>query len=165
MSQQTPPTPSKKPEAERPDTQSTASSSVVRQDSVRQDSDRGTTTIDDSVIAKIAGMAAREVNGIAGLGGSVSGALADMVGRIRGDEHATGGVGVEVGMRQAAVDLVIKVQYPATVHEVAASVRENVIDRIEGMTGLEVVEVNIVVTDLSFGDDDEDAEDADRRVE
>jgi uncharacterized alkaline shock family protein YloU len=160
MTQQTPPTRSGKPEAERPNTQPTTSSAVVQ-----KASDRGTTTIDDAVIAKIAGMAAREVNGVAGLGGAVSGALADMVGRIRGDEHATSGVGVEVGTRQAAVDLVIKVQYPATVHEVAASVRENVIDRIEGMTGLEVVEVNIVVTDLSFGPDDEDAEDADRRVE
>jgi uncharacterized alkaline shock family protein YloU len=165
MTQQTPPTRSGKPEAERPDTEPTKSSSVVRTDQDRQGSDRGTTTIDDAVIAKIAGMAAREVNGMAGLGGAVSGALADMVGRIRGDEHATSGVGVEVGTRQAAVDLVIKVQYPAAVHEVAASVRENVIDRIEGMTGLEVVEVNIVVTDLSFGQDDEDAEDADRRVE
>ena len=165
MTQQTPPTQPGKPKAERPGTEPTPSSSVVLTDADRQGSERGTTTIDDSVIAKIAGMAAREVNGMAGLGGAVSGALADMVGRIRGDEHATGGVGVEVGMRQAAVDLVIKVQYPATVHEVAASVRENVIDRIEGMTGLEVVEVNIVVTDLSFGQDDEDDEDADRRVE
>ena len=116
----------------------------------KRSSDRGTTTIDDSVVAKIAGIATREVSGVASMGGSISGAVAEVVGRIRGEEHATSGVGVEVGTRQAAVDLVITVQYPATITEVASSVRDNVIDRIEKLTGLEVVEVNIAVTDLAF---------------
>ena len=72
-------------------------------------------------------------------------------------------MGVEVGTRQAAVDLVITVQYPATITEVAASVRDNVIDQIEKLTGLEVVEVNIAVTDLAFPGGEE--EDDERRVE
>lgn len=116
----------------------------------KQSDDRGTTTIDDSVVAKIAGIATREVNGVDSMGGQLSSAVAEVVGRIRGDEHATSGVGVEVGTRQAAVDLSITVQYPAIITEVASSVRENVIDRIEKLTGLEVVEVNIAVTDLAF---------------
>ena len=116
----------------------------------KRSNDRGTTTIDDSVVAKIAGIATREVSGVASMGGSISGAVAEVVGRIRGEEHATSGVGVEVGTRQAAVDLVITVQYPATITEVASSVRDNVIDRIEKLTGLEVVEVNIAVTGLAF---------------
>lgn len=116
----------------------------------KRSDDRGTTTIDDSVVAKIASLATREVSGVASMGGSVSGAVAEVVGRIRGSEHATSGVGVEVGTRQAAVDLTITVQYPATITEVASSVRDNVIDRIEKLTGLEVVEVNIAVTDLAF---------------
>jgi uncharacterized alkaline shock family protein YloU len=116
----------------------------------KRSDDRGTTTIDDGVVAKIAGIATREVSGVASMGGTLSGAVADVVGRIRGEEHATSGVGVEVGTRQAAVDLSIKVQYPATITEVASSVRDNVIDRIEKLTGLEVVEVNIAVTDLEF---------------
>jgi uncharacterized alkaline shock family protein YloU len=115
-------------------------------------SEHGTTTIADTVVSKIAALAAREVDGVAELGGAVSGALSGMVGRITGggDAPRTAGVGVEVGQTQAAVDLTMKVLYPASIHEVADSVRQNVIDRIEGMTGLDVVEVNIAVVDLVF---------------
>lgn len=116
----------------------------------KRSDDRGTTTIADGVVAKIAGIATREVSGVDSMGGTLSGAIAEVVGRIRGDEHATSGVGVEVGTRQAAVDLSITVQYPAIITEVASSVRDNVIDRIEKLTGLEVVEVNIAVADLAF---------------
>lgn len=120
--------------------------------------DQGTTSIADSVVAKIARLAAQEVEGVAELGGVLSGAIASVVSRIRGDEHQTSGVGVEVGSQQAAVDLTAKVQYPASIPEVAESVRQNVIERIQTMTGLEVVEVNVAVTDLVFpGSEDEES--------
>jgi uncharacterized alkaline shock family protein YloU len=124
----------------------------------KRSDDRGTTTIDDGVVAKIAGIATREVSGVASMGGNLSGAVAQVVGRIRGEEHATSGVGVEVGTRQAAVDLSITVQYPAVITEVASSVRDNVIDRIEKLTGLEVVEVNIAVADLAFPGGEEEGD-------
>jgi uncharacterized alkaline shock family protein YloU len=118
--------------------------------------DHGSTSIDDSVVAKIAAIAAREVDGVATLGGSLSGALGNVVGRIRGSDHRTAGVGVEVGSRQAAVDINCQMEYPASIHEVADSVRQNVIDRIQSMTGLDVVEVNIAVNNLVFpGGEDE----------
>jgi uncharacterized alkaline shock family protein YloU len=139
-------------------TQGTSGGSESREVTKRSDDDRGTTTIDDGVVAKIAGIATREVSGVASMGGSLSGAVAEVVGRIRGEEHATSGVGVEVGTRQAAVDLSITVQYPATITEVASSVRDNVIDRIEKLTGLEVVEVNIAVTDLAFPGGEEEGD-------
>lgn len=113
-------------------------------------SELGTTTIEDSVVAKITGLAAREVAGVADLGGTAAAALGGVMGRLRGDEHSTAGVGVEVGERQAAVDISMKVEYPARIHEVADSVRGNVIDRLQTLTGLEVVEVNIAVVDLVF---------------
>lgn len=123
----------------------------------RLETDKGVTSIAESVVAKIAGIAAREVEGVESLGGTLSGALASVVGRIRGDDHKTAGVGVEVGTRQAAVDLAMTISYPSSIVDVADAVRQNVIDRIESMTGLEVVEVNIAVNDLSFpgGDDDQ----------
>jgi uncharacterized alkaline shock family protein YloU len=139
-------------------TQGTSAASGTAEVTKRSDDDRGTTTIDDGVVAKIAGIATREVSGVASMGGSLSGAVAEVVGRIRGEEHATSGVGVEVGTRQAAVDLSITVQYPATITEVASSVRDNVIDRIEKLTGLEVVEVNIAVTDLAFPGGEEEGD-------
>lgn len=111
---------------------------------------KGTTTIAESVVAKIASVAAQEVEGVDSLGGMISGAIAGVVGRIRGDEHKTAGVGVEVGSKQAAVDLTMTVAYPSPVQEVAEAARQNVIDRIESMTSLDVVEVNVAVIDLAF---------------
>jgi uncharacterized alkaline shock family protein YloU len=116
----------------------------------RLETDKGVTTISEDVVAKIAGIAAREVQGVESLGGTLSGAIGNVVGRIRGDDHKTAGVGVEVGSRQAAVDLSMTVRYPASILDVTSSVRQNVIDRIESITGLEVVEVNIAVNDLTF---------------
>jgi uncharacterized alkaline shock family protein YloU len=122
----------------------------------RLETDKGVTSISEDVVGKIAAIAAREVQGVDSLGGALSGAIGNVVGRIRGDEHKTAGVGVEVGSRQAAIDLSMTVRYPASIMDVTGSVRQNVIDRVESMTGLEVVEVNIAVNDLAFeGDDDE----------
>lgn len=129
-------------------------------------SDAGTTSIADSVVSKIASLAAREVSGVAGLGGAASSAFGSVVGRIRGEEHATSGVGVEVGERQAAIDIAMKVEYPARIHEVANAVRQNVMDRVQTMTGLEVVEVNIAVLDLAFpGGEHESESEPSPRVE
>lgn len=127
--------------------------------------DRGTTSIEESVIAKIAGIATREIDGVAGLGGTVSGAFANLVSRIRSEEASTSGVGVEVGTRQAAADLVIRATYPTPLKELTDKIRDNVIDRIETLTGLEVVEVNIVVTDLVFPGSEDEAEEQPSRVE
>ena len=122
----------------------------------RLETDRGVTSISEDVVGKIAAIAAREVEGVESLGGALSGAIGNVVGRIRGDDHKTAGVGVEVGSRQAAVDLSMTVRYPASIMDVTGSVRQNVIDRIEKMTGLEVVEVNIAVNDLSFPGSEQD---------
>jgi uncharacterized alkaline shock family protein YloU len=121
----------------------------------RLETDRGVTSISEDVVAKIAAIAAREVQGVESLGGALSGAIGNVVGRIRGDDHKTAGVGVEVGTRQAAVDLSMTIRYPASIMSVTSSVRQNVVDRIESMTGLEVVEVNIAVNDLAFGDQEQ----------
>ncbi|MBW3602140.1 MAG: Asp23/Gls24 family envelope stress response protein [Actinobacteria bacterium] len=121
--------------------------------------ERGVTHIADSVVGKIAALAAREVNGVVDLGGPAASAIGGVVGRIRGEEHSTAGVGVEVGERQAAIDMSMKCEYPLPLHEVADAVRENVVDRVESMTGLEVIEVNISVLDLAFpGGEEEEAE-------
>jgi uncharacterized alkaline shock family protein YloU len=113
--------------------------------------ERGSTSIARTVVEKIVAIAVREIGGVADLGGAASGAFGGVVGRLRtSQEPSTAGVSVEVGERQAAVDLTLKVQYPAPIHEVAEAVRGNVIDRVESMTSLEVTEVNITVADLAF---------------
>ncbi|MET9413247.1 Asp23/Gls24 family envelope stress response protein [Streptomyces klenkii] len=124
---------------------------------------RGKTSIADGVVAKIAGMAAREVPGIHALGGGFArtmGAVRDKVPGGRAD--VTRGVKVEVGERQAAVDLAVVVEYGIAITEVAQEVRENVITAVERMTGLEVVEVNIAVNDVHLPHEDEDEAAEDR---
>ena len=74
----------------------------------------------------------------------------------------TQGIEVEVGERQAAVDVSIVAEYGVAIHQLAAAIRRNVISAIEQMTGLEVTEVNVTVHDIAFGDDDEQTDDAPR---
>ena len=57
---------------------------------------------------------------------------------------------VEVGEKQAAVDLDIVVEYGASIVDLARAVRRNVIAAVERMTGLEVIEVNIAVNDIQL---------------
>ncbi|WIX98378.1 Asp23/Gls24 family envelope stress response protein [Amycolatopsis mongoliensis] len=117
---------------------------------------QGATTIADTVVQKIAGLAAREIAGVHALGGGASRAFSAIRERIPGATASAGqGVSVEVGEKQAAVDLQIVVEYGVAIADVARSVRRNVITGVERMTGLEVVEVNIAVGDLHLPGDDE----------
>ncbi|MFD9737944.1 Asp23/Gls24 family envelope stress response protein [Umezawaea sp. NPDC059074] len=118
--------------------------------------EHGSTTIADTVVQKIAGLAAREINGVHALGTGTSRAFGAIRERIPGASASAGqGVSVEVGEKQAAIDLQLLVEYGVPIADLARSVRRNVITSIERMTGLEVVEVNITVVDVNIpGDDD-----------
>ncbi|MBP2472549.1 putative alkaline shock family protein YloU [Crossiella equi] len=120
----------------------------------------GHTTIADTVVQKIAGLATREISGVHALGGSTSRAFGALRERIPGASASSGqGVDVEVGARQAAADLDIVVEYGVAITELSKAVRRNVTTAIERMTGLEVVEVNIHVNDVHIPS--EGAHDAD----
>jgi uncharacterized alkaline shock family protein YloU len=110
------------------------------------ETERGITTIADDVVAKLAGHACREIEGVASMGT----AFRRLLGRARPGESLAQGVNVEVGKKEAAIDLVINVRYGYPIPALAQSVRENVIARIEADTGLIVKEVNIEVDDLVF---------------
>ncbi|GHF33834.1 putative alkaline shock family protein YloU [Amycolatopsis bartoniae] len=115
----------------------------------------GTTTIASTVVQKIAGLAAREIAGVYDLGGGVTRAFGALRERIPGANASAGqGVSVEVGEKQAAVDLQLVVEYGVSIADLARAVRTNTITAIEQMTGLEVVEVNIVVNDVHLPEDD-----------
>jgi uncharacterized alkaline shock family protein YloU len=115
------------------------------------DTTQGKTTIAASVVQKIAGIAAREISGVHSLGGGVSRAFGALRERIPGGGAGGAGVAgvqVEVGEKQAAIDLDVVVEYGASIVELARAVRRNVITAVERMTGLEVIEVNIAVNDI-----------------
>ncbi|MGI8440967.1 MAG: Asp23/Gls24 family envelope stress response protein [Thermoleophilaceae bacterium] len=121
-------------------------------------SGRGTTTIADGVVSKVAGIAAREVPGVYSMGGGAARAMGGFTSRIGLGDDRSQGVGVEVGEREAAVDLTLTIEYGESIPQVSSAVRDNVAKRIEGITGLSVTEVNIVVNDLYFPGDDQPRE-------
>jgi len=117
--------------------------------------DKGQTTIADPVVTKVAGIAAREVGGVYQLGGGVARALGAVTQRLPGQDSSTQGVSVEVGEKEAAVDLTVVIEYGESIPRVAQQIRENVVRRIEGICGLSVTEVNVAVNDLHLPSDDE----------
>ncbi|MDJ1133055.1 Asp23/Gls24 family envelope stress response protein [Streptomyces iconiensis] len=123
---------------------------------------RGRTTIADGVVEKIAGLAARDVVGVHAMGSGFSRTFGAVRDRVPGGGKAVSrGVKAEVGEVQTALDLEIVVDYGVSIADVARAVRENVISAVERMTGLEVVEVNIAVSDVKLPDEeDEDDENA-----
>jgi len=127
---------------------------------------KGNTTIADSAVQKIAGVAAREVSGVYALGGGAARTIGAIRERIPGSSQSAGqGVAVEVGERQAAIDLDIVTEYGVSIVDLSRAVRRNVIESVEGMTGLEVTEVNVAVNDIHLPSDDDQQEERDRRVE
>jgi uncharacterized alkaline shock family protein YloU len=109
----------------------------------------GNIQIAPEVIEIIAGMAAVEVQGVAGMSGGFAGGIADLLGRKK----------VEVGQREAAVDVSIIIEYGYRIPEVAANIQRNVKSAIESMTGLDVVEVNVQIHEVQFKSTEKPSED------
>ncbi|MDK8455021.1 MULTISPECIES: Asp23/Gls24 family envelope stress response protein [Corynebacterium] len=119
----------------------------------------GTTTIDDVVVSKIAGIAAREVSGVDALGGGG----ARMIGNIResfgASEDVRQGVDVEVADGTARIEIAITAEYGVAIHELAEAIRRNIMNAVERMTGLSVERVNVVVHDVKLPKEESEAED------
>ena len=121
-------------------------------DVLKSDSALGTIRIADEVVSIIAGLAATEVEGMAGMSGGLVGGIAEMLGR----KNFSKGVKVEVGEREAAIDLYIIVKYGVRIPDVALAAQENIKQAIENMTGLSVVEVNVHVQGVNFPEENEE---------
>ena len=105
----------------------------------------GTIRIADEVVSIIAGLAATEVEGVAGMSGGIAGGIAEILGR----KNFSKGVKVEVGEKEAAIDLYIIVKYGVRIPDIALTVKA----AIENMTGLSTVEVNVHVQGVGFPED------------
>lgn len=122
--------------------------------------ERGSTTIQDSVVSKIAGIAAQEVDGIR-MGGGTSQAVSGLLGSITGGSGSgsqTQGVSVEVGQEETAIDLTLTVEYGKSIPQIAEAVRRNVANRVESLVGLRVTEVNVAVNNVFFPQMEEEQE-------
>lgn len=113
--------------------------------------ERGNTSIADSVVSKIAGISAQEVDGIR-MGSGASQTASNLLGSITGSGGGsqTQGVSVEVGQEEAAVDLTLTAEYGKSIPQLAEAVRRNVSNRVESLVGLRVTEVNVTVQNIFF---------------
>ncbi len=115
--------------------------------------ERGNTIIQDTVVSKVAGIAAGEVDGIrmgSGASQTASNLLSSIPGVGGGSGPQTQGVSVEVGQEEAAIDLTVTVEYGKSVPQLAEAVRRNVANRVESLVGLRVTEVNVHVNNVYF---------------
>jgi uncharacterized alkaline shock family protein YloU len=114
--------------------------------------ERGNTVIQDTVVSKVAGIAAGEVDGIR-MGSGASQTASNLLGSLPGVSGGSGqtqGVSVEVGQEEAAIDLTVTVEYGKSVPQIAEAVRRNVVNRVESLVGLRVTEVNVHVNNVYF---------------
>jgi uncharacterized alkaline shock family protein YloU len=114
--------------------------------------DRGVTTIKDSVVAKIAGMAAGEVGGVH-MGGGASRSAGGLLEGITGSESTTRGVSVEVGSVEAAIDLKMGIDYGKNILGTVGEVRQKITERVQNIAGLKVTELNVTIADVVFAED------------
>ncbi|GAA4192566.1 Asp23/Gls24 family envelope stress response protein [Gryllotalpicola kribbensis] len=134
-----------------------ASTTVLPTTATIAESGSGKTVINDGVVAKIAGIAAREVPGVYALGGGAARAF----GAIRDAINTTDlgqGISVEVGETQVAVDVTLVAEYPVALQDVADRVRAAVTTAIQTLVGMDVTEVNITVNDVHIPSDDDTAD-------
>ncbi len=111
--------------------------------------ERGKTTISDSIVSTIAGMAAQEVEGVY-MGGSAARATSGILGSITGSESQTRGVSAEVGTVETAIDLTMGIEYGRDILPTVDEVRRKISDRVQNITGLRVTELNVTISDVIF---------------
>ena len=116
-------------------------------------SERGTTTISDGVVSKIAGMSAQEVEGVH-MGGSASRTAGGLLENLTGSESQTRGVSVEVGKIETAIDLKMGIDYGRNILRTVEEVRRRISERVQSMTGLRVTELNVTIADIVFPEGD-----------
>ncbi len=107
----------------------------------------GNIKISPDVIATVAGIATNEIKGVAGMGGSVVGGIAEILG---GKKNKGRGVKVEMIENNVVIDLYIIVEYGANIPDIAWEIQDNVKNSVESMTGMNVENVNIHVEGVSF---------------
>ncbi len=107
--------------------------------------DKGSIRISNDVVSVIAGVAATEIKGVVGMSGGITGGITELLGM----KNLSKGVKVEVGEKDATIDVFLVVEYGSNIAKVAQEVQENVKKTVETMTGLNVTGVNVNIQGVS----------------
>ena len=105
--------------------------------------------ISEEVVMTITGIAATQVEGVTAMSGNLGDGIAGILGR----KNLGKGVKVEIGEKEAVIELSIVVEYGCKIHEVAKSIQDKVRGAVEEMTGLKVVEVDVNVVGVNLEKD------------
>lgn len=119
---------------------------TIEEDGVNGAPNPGVVKIANDVVATIAGLAASEVPGVAGMSGGLVGGIAEKLGK----KNLSKGIKVEVKEASATIEIYIIVEYGVKIQEVAKNIQESVTSAIENMTGLLTDAVNVYVQGVSF---------------
>lgn len=103
--------------------------------------------ISEDVIGIIAGLAASEVEGIAGMTLGFVDGINQILG---GNKKYSKGVKIELEGRKVTIDLFVNVKYGVRIPDIAYAAQNSVKTAVETMTGLEVTAVNINVQGITF---------------
>ncbi|MDD3653720.1 MAG: Asp23/Gls24 family envelope stress response protein [Desulfotomaculaceae bacterium] len=114
----------------------------------------GSIRIAEEVVKIIAGMSAIEIKGVAGMSGGIAGGIAELLGK----KNLAKGIKVEVGEKEAAIDIYVIINYGIRIPDVAAQIQSSVKKAVESMTGLIVIEVNVNVQGIVFTTDAKEEE-------
>jgi uncharacterized alkaline shock family protein YloU len=117
------------------------------------ESERGSTNIEDGVVSRIAGTAAGEVEGVH-MGGRASRAAGGVLGGVTGTQSLSQGISVEFGRVEAAIEVKMAVEYGRNIVQLAKMVRDRITERVENLTGLRVVEMNVTIDDIIFPEEE-----------
>lgn len=106
----------------------------------------GSVKVADDVVGIISGVAATEIEGVAGMSGGFAGGLTDILGM----KNLSKGVKIELGDKEVSIDIFLIVEYGFNISEVGKKVQDNVKQTVETMTGLKVLEVNVSVQGVNI---------------
>jgi len=101
----------------------------------------GQVKISNDVVARVAAVAAMQVQGVS-LGGKFN--IGDFLSR----KEPVRGVSVEIDETRARVSFEVKVEYGVNMYEVAHKLQRRVKDAVEQMTGLKAEQVNVTIVDI-----------------
>ena len=102
--------------------------------------------IEDKVVAKIARIAINGVDGILEMKGNIADSIGSFFsGR---EEQSTAGVNVEVGEKEAKINLDVIIEYGKNATRIFNDIKKAVTNNVKEMTGLDVVTINVDVVDV-----------------
>ncbi|MFK4898431.1 Asp23/Gls24 family envelope stress response protein [Lactococcus petauri] len=116
---------------------------------------KGELTYEDKVVQKIVGLALETVDGLLAVEG---GFFSNLTGKLVNTDDVTSGVDVEVGKTQVAVHLKVITEYRKNVPEIYNRIKDVIRKEVANMTDLDVVEVNVTVTDIKTKEQQKDDE-------